>query len=85
MCLITIEKLEARKRNLAGQMRHFQDSIVNFQSEIEKATNDLNAISGAIQDCDFWIKELTVVEQKGPDLSGTVGETFDNVTTKDGV
>ena len=47
---MTIEKLEAQKAELQKQQ---QQTIAN-----------VNAIGGAIQNCDYWIAELKKAEAK---------------------
>ncbi len=42
--MITKEDIETRKSQL--------------QSELEQARNTMNALHGAIQDCDYWLEQL---------------------------
>ncbi|MFZ2992519.1 MAG: hypothetical protein WA061_02275 [Microgenomates group bacterium] len=51
---ITIEDLENRKKTL--------------QEELDGLLSKANAISGAIQDCDYWLEQIKL-EKEDPNLS----------------
>ena len=55
---ITIESLNERKTALQGDMEKLRDTISQLDTKRQELVNNLNALSGAIQQCDQFIVEL---------------------------
>ena len=55
---ITIESLNERKTALQGDMEKVRDTISQIDTKRQELVNNLNALSGAIQQCDQFIVEL---------------------------
>ena len=59
---ITIESLNERKSALQGDMEKVRDTISQLDNKRQELVNNLNALSGAIQQVDQFIVELGVEE-----------------------
>ena len=55
---ITIESLKERKTALQGDMEKVRDTISQLDNKRQELINNLNALSGAIQQVDQFIVEL---------------------------
>ena len=55
---ITIESLNERKTAIQGDMEKVRDTISQLDNKRQELVNNLNALSGAIQQCDQFIVEL---------------------------
>ena len=55
---ITIESLKERKTALQGDMEKVRDTISQLDNKRQELVNNLNALSGAIQQVDQFIVEL---------------------------
>ena len=55
---ITIESLNERKTALQGDMEKVRDTISQLDNKRQELINNLNALSGAIQQVDQFIVEL---------------------------
>ena len=55
---ITIESLNARKSALQGDLEKVRDTISQLDNKRQELVNNLNALSGAIQQVDQFIVEL---------------------------
>ena len=55
---ITIESLNERKTALQGDMEKVRDTISQLDNKRQELVNNLNALSGAMQQCDQFIVEL---------------------------
>ena len=60
---ITIESLKERKIALQGDMEKVRDTISQLDNKRQELVNNLNALSGAIQQCDQFIVELESEEE----------------------
>ena len=61
---ITIESLNERKTAIQGDMEKVRDTISQLDAKRQELVNNLNALSGAIQQCDQFIVELQEEEEK---------------------
>ena len=61
---ITIESLNERKTAIQGDMEKVRDTISQLDTKRQELVNNLNALSGAIQQCDQFIVELE--EEENP-------------------
>ena len=60
---ITIESLNERKTAIQGDMEKVRDTISQLDNKRQELVNNLNALSGAIQQCDQFIVELQEEEK----------------------
>ena len=55
---ITIESLNERKTAIQGDMEKVRETISQLDTKRQELVNNLNALSGALQQCDQFIVEL---------------------------
>ena len=55
---LTIEAIQERKVALQGDLEKVRDTISQLDTKRQELINNLNALSGAIQQCDQFIVEL---------------------------
>ena len=60
---ITIESLNERKSALQGDMEKERDTISQLDNKRQELVNNLNALSGAMQQCDQFIVDLGSEEE----------------------
>ena len=60
---ITIESLNERKTAIQGAMEKLRDTISQLDTKRQELVNNLNALSGAIQQCDQFIVQLEEEEK----------------------
>ena len=60
---ITIESLNERKTAIQGDMEKVRDTISQLDTKRQELVNNLNALSGALQQCDQFIVELESEEE----------------------
>ena len=56
---ITKEQIETRKSDLEKDFQTVKQQIEDSGVKINSMRNNLNALAGAIQQCDMFLKELT--------------------------
>ena len=56
---ITKEPIETRKSDLEKDFQTVKQQIEDGEIKINTMRNNLNALAGAIQQCDMFLKELT--------------------------
>ena len=60
---ITIESLNERKTAIQGDMEKVRDTISQIDTKRQELGSNLNALSGAMQQCDQFIVELQEEEK----------------------
>ena len=60
---ITIESLNERKTAIQGDMEKVRDTISQIDTKRQELVSNLNALSGAMQQCDQSIVELQEEEK----------------------
>ena len=60
---ITIESLNERKTAIQGDMEKVRDTISQLDNKRQELVNNLNALSGAMQQCDQFIVDLGSEEE----------------------
>ena len=60
---ITIESLNERKTAIQGDMEKVRDTISQIDTKRQELVSNLNALSGAMQQCDQFIVELQEKEK----------------------
>ena len=58
---LTIEAIQTRKVALEGDLEKLRDTITQLDAKRQELVNNLNALSGAVQQCDHF---LTLLEGK---------------------
>ena len=61
---LTIEAIQERKVALQGDSEKVRDTISQLDTKRQELVNNLNALSGAIQQCDQFIVDLESEEEK---------------------
>ena len=56
---INKEQIESRKSDLEKDFQTVKQQIEDSEVKINSMRNNLNALAGAIQQCDMFLKELT--------------------------
>ena len=60
---ITIESLNERKTAIQDDMEKVRETISQLDNKRQELVNNLNALSGALQQCDQFIGELQEEEK----------------------
>ena len=60
---ITIESLNERKTAIQDDMEKVRDTISQLDTKRQELVNNLNALSGAMQQCDQFIVDLGSEEE----------------------
>ena len=60
---LTIEAIQERKVALQGDSEKVRDTISQLDTKRQELVNNLNALSGALQQCDQFIVELQEEEK----------------------
>ena len=60
---ITTESFNERKTAIQGDMEKVRDTISQLDTKRQELVNNLNALSGAIQQCDQFIVEFESEEE----------------------
>jgi len=63
---ITIETLNERKTAIQGDMEKVRETLSQLDNKRQELVNNLNALSGALQQCDQFIVELQEQEEENP-------------------
>ena len=74
---LTIEAIKERKVALEGDVEKVRETISQLDSKRQELVNNLNALSGALQQCDQFISQLSekVAEDFTPELDSEEPKT----------
>ena len=61
---LTIEAIQERKVALEGDLVKLRDTITQLDARRQELVNNLNALSGAVQQCDQFL--VDIAEQEEP-------------------
>ena len=61
---LTIEAIQERKEALEGDLTKLRDTISQLDAKRQELVNNLNALSGAVQQCDQFL--VDIAEQEEP-------------------
>ena len=61
---LTIEAIQERKVALEGDLTKLRDTIAQLDTKRQELVNNLNALSGAVQQCDQFL--VDIAEQEEP-------------------
>ena len=61
---LTIEAIQERKVALEGDLAKLRDTIAQLDTKRQELVNNLNALSGAVQQCDQFLLLLEEKEEE---------------------
>ena len=65
---LTIEAIEERKVALEGDLTKLRDTITQLDAKRQELVNNLNALSGAVQQCDQFLVDIAEQEKEEPKI-----------------
>ena len=63
---LEIEAIQERKVALEGDLTKLRDTITQLDAKRQELVNNLNALSGAVQQCDQFLVDIAEQEEKEP-------------------
>ena len=63
---LTVEAIQERKVALEGDLEKLRDTISQLDAKRQELVNNLNALSGAVQQCDQFL--VDIAEQEEPKI-----------------
>ena len=75
---INKEQIESRKSDLEKDYQTVKQQIEDSEVKINSMRNNLNALAGAIQQCDMFLKQL---EEKGDPMPAEKQQALDIATS----
>ena len=61
---LTIEAIQERKVALEGDLTKLRDTISQLDAKRQELVNNLNALSGAVQQCDQFLVDIAEQEEE---------------------
>ena len=61
---LTIEAIEERKVALEGDLTKLRETITQLDAKRQELVNNLNALSGAVQQCDQFLVDIAEQEEE---------------------
>ena len=61
---LTIEAIQERKVALEGDLTKLRDTITQLDAKRQELVNNLNALSGAVQQCDQFLVDIAKQEEE---------------------
>ena len=61
---LTIEAIQERKVALEGDLTKLRDTIAQLDTKRQELVGNLNALHGAVQQCDHFLSELVEQEEE---------------------
>ena len=61
---LTIEAIQERKVALEGALTKLRDTITQLDAKRQELVNNLNALSGAVQQCDQFLVDIAEQEEE---------------------
>ena len=61
---LEIEAIEERKVALEGDLTKLRDTITQLDAKRQELVNNLNALSGAVQQCDQFLVDIAEQEEE---------------------
>ena len=65
---LTIEAIQERKVALEGDLEKLRDTIAQLDAKRQELVNNLNALSGAVQQCDQFLVDIAEQEKEEPKI-----------------
>jgi len=75
---ISKDKLLKRKSDIIQDSKKIQDQILEGETTLKQLRNNLNALAGAAQQCDLFIKQI---EDKGEPMPPEKAQALDIATS----
>ena len=75
---ISKDKLLKRKSDIIEDSKKIQDQILEGEKALKQLRNNLNALAGAAQQCDLFIKQI---EDKGEPMPPEKAQALDIATS----
>ena len=75
---ITKEQIESRKSDLQKDFQTVKQQIEDGEAKVNTMRNNLNALAGASQQCDLFIKQI---EEKGEPMPAEKQQALDIATS----
>ena len=63
---LTIEAIQERKVALEGDLTKLRDTITQLDAKRQELVNNLNALHGAVQQCDQFLVDIAEQEKEEP-------------------
>jgi len=63
---LTIEAIQERKVALEGDLEKLRDTIAQLDAKRQELVGNLNALHGAVQQCDQFLVDIAEQEEKEP-------------------
>ena len=60
---LSIEMIQERKVALEGDLTKLRDTIAQLDTKRQELVGNMNALSGAVQQCDHFLSELAEEEE----------------------
>ena len=65
---LTIEAIQTRKVALEGDLEKLRDTISQLDAKRQELVGNLNALSGAVQQCDQFLVDIAEQEKEEPKI-----------------
>ena len=65
---LTVEAIQERKVALEGDLEKLRDTITQLDAKRQELVNNLNALSGAVQQCDQFLVDIAEQEKEEPKI-----------------
>ena len=78
--MIDKDKIEVRKTTINSDIQAVKQRLLEYQEKIKEDTALINALTGAMQQCDYFLKEIDDVE---PDLVSDSDSDVENSPEED--
>ena len=65
---LTIEAIQTRKVALEGDLEKLRDTISQLDAKRQELVGNLNALSGAVQQCDQFLVNIAEQEKEEPKI-----------------
>ena len=65
---LTIEAIQERKVALDGDLSKLRDTISQLDAKRQELVGNLNALSGAVQQCDQFLVDIAEQEKEEPKI-----------------
>ena len=65
---LEIEAIQERKVALEGDLEKLRDTITQLDAKRQELVNNLNALSGAVQQCDQFLVDIAEQEKEEPKI-----------------
>ena len=65
---LEIEAIQTRKVALEGDLEKLRETITQLDAKRQELVNNLNALSGAVQQCDQFLVDIAEQEKEEPKI-----------------